>query len=200
MSTLMDNITETTLVNGIEQKIKNAIVDVGGRINYNANLSDVPNIIRNTLVGNKVNGVILKGAGDVKISPTTHQDVVTYTISTDVDTFMMKRPYYASNNLKFGNMMSSQELFNDLFDNVLNNVKGVYDGDITKTDSSGNDINIWSNTYYECIGNKYGLVPNAKYLRLYLTSQPEPLYILIDTDIVDTQPIPNDVIDSICTI
>ena len=34
-------------------------------------------------------------------------------------------------------------------------------------------------------GNKSGLLPTSKYLRLYLTSQPEPIYVFIDSAVSD---------------
>jgi hypothetical protein len=178
-STILDNILETSMVNGVEQNLKDALTDVGVNVPENACLWDVSNLIRKTLVSNTINGVNIKGAGAIKIVPTVDNDNITYTISVNVDTFRLKRPGYANNNEKFGNDLDVQDLFDDLFDNILPNVKGVHAGDITMTDNKGDDSTYWVNTYFESTGKKTGLIPNTKYLRLYLTSQDEPIYIVI---------------------
>lgn len=181
-STILDNILETSMVNGVEQNLKDALTDVGVNVPENACLWDVSNLIRKTLVSNTINGVNIKGAGAIKIVPTVDNDNITYTISVNVDTFRLKRPGYANNNEKFGNDLDVQDLFDDLFDNILPNVKGIHAGDITMTDNKGDDSTYWVNTYFESTGKKTGLIPNTKYLRLYLTSQDEPLYISMGSD------------------
>jgi hypothetical protein len=74
---------------------------------------------------------------------------------------------------------SFKEVFDDLFTNILPAVKGVHAGDMTITDLSGNDTRIWENTLFNQTGQKTGLEPTARYIRLYLTCQPEPIYINI---------------------
>lgn len=178
-STIIDNILETSMVNGVEQNLKDALTDVGVKVPENTCLWEVSNLIRKTLISNTVNGINFRGKGGIKIVPTTENDITTYTISTNIDTFRLKRPDYAASNPNFGNDFTIQDIFNDLFDNILPKVKGVHAGDMTVSNISGNDTKPWKNTYFEVSGKKDGLIPNTKYLRLYLTSQEEPLYISI---------------------
>jgi hypothetical protein len=176
-STILDGILETSMVNGVETNIKNALTDVGAKVPNDACLWDLSDIIRKTLVANTVNGINLKGKGGIKIDVKTENDILTYTLSTNVETFKLRRPEYANSNAYFGNDMPIQLLIDDLFDNILPKVKGVHAGDVTLSDTSGKDLKQWINTYSGAAGKKDGLIPNTKYLRLYLTSQDEPIYI-----------------------
>ena len=77
--------------------------------------------------------------------------------------------------------MSVDEIFNDLFSNILPVVRGVLAADMTVTDGSGVDTKEWNNTLFKETGIKTGLDATSKYLRLYLTCQAEPLFIYIDS-------------------
>ena len=176
-STIMDNILETSMVNGIEQNLKDALTDVGANVSDANCLWDLPDIIRKTLIANTIQGINLRGNGGIKLVPTTENGITTYTRSTSVETFNLKRPGYASDNAYFGNEMPVQMIFDDLFDNILPKVKGVHAGDVTVSNNDGEDTKQWLNSYFDAAGRKTGLIPNTKYLRLYLTSIQEPLYI-----------------------
>lgn len=179
MGSIMDNIIEKSIVNGAEQNIKDALTDVGVNVPKETCLWTIPDLIRKTLVSNIITGINLKGKGGIKITPTSENNVVTYNISTSIDTAKLRRPNYANDNIEFGYEMTAQTLFDDLFDNILPNVKGVHAGDVTTTDNKGNDTSEWINTFFDKSGIKRHLSPNTKYLRLYLTSQEEPIYIVI---------------------
>ena len=104
---------------------------------------------------------------------------VTYNISTVFDTYGVPRPNYAWENTKWGKEASVKEVFDDLFTNILPAVRGVYAGDMTITDLQGNDTKIWEHKMFNQSGWKTGLAPTARFIRLYLTCQPEPIYVNI---------------------
>jgi hypothetical protein len=177
MGSIMDNIIEKSIVNGAEQNLKNALSDVGVDVPKDTCIWTIPDLIRKTLVSNTINNINLKGKGGIKITPKAENDTITYTLSTSIDTARYKRPSYAKDNLNFGYEMTIQTIFDDFFDNILPYVRGVHAGDVTHTNSKGVDVTEWNNTYFNKTGIKNHLTPNAKYLRLYLTSQEEPIYI-----------------------
>lgn len=179
MSGIVDNITEMSVINGIEKNIKSALSDVGVNTD-NVDITHVPDIIRANLVSNSINGIKFIAGDGIKITPTVDNDNnVVYTISTCMDTFPLNRPDYANENLLFGNTMSLPDIINDIFNNILPNIKGVHYADTTRSNDDGRDVTNWVNTYFDVSGIKRGLLPNTKYIRLYLTSQHEPLYIEI---------------------
>lgn len=179
-NTIMDNILETSMVNGIEKNLKSALADVGAPVSRDTCLWQIPDLIRKTLIANTISGINLRGKGGIKIVPKTEGDVTTYSISTSINSFKLNRPNYAKDNPYWGNDdIDVQVIFDDLFENILPNVKGVLSGDITVTDSFGNDTKHWKNPSTEEIGLKSGLESHSKYMRLYLTSQSEPIFILL---------------------
>ena len=146
-------------------------------------LWEYPEIIRNNLVAKTVSNINILGKDIIDISTSLENNQMVYNISTAYDTKNVSRPNYASP-ANWGNIKSADEIFNDLFRNILPNVRGVHAGDMTTTDSNGYDTKQWYNSLFEMSGMKDGLQSNAKYLRLYLTSQPEPIYIYINADSV----------------
>jgi hypothetical protein len=184
MGGLTDNILGMVSNNATTHNIKNALNEVGVKTSDNFSINNLPDIIRENLISNTVNDIKIKGGDDITITPVYENNAITYVINTNIDTFGFKRPKHIQTNDNFGNELNSQLMFDDLYNNILPNIKGVYDGDITVTDDKGNDTKRWLNMYFEYTGKKTGLIPNTKYLRLYLTSQYEPLYIEL-TSIVD---------------
>lgn len=178
--TIMDNILETSMVNGIEKNLKSALADVGAPVSRDTCLWQIPDLIRKSLIANTISGINLRGKGGIKIVPKTEGDITTYHISTSVNTFKLNRPEYAKDNPYWGNDdMDIQVIFDDLFENILPNVRGVLSGDMTVTDAKGNDTKHWINPSTEEMGLKGGLESHSKYMRLYLTSQSEPIFILL---------------------
>ena len=181
-----DCIVEHSMLNGLQMNLKDAIEYAGATVPNNDCLWQYPEIIRNNLIAKTINSVNILGQDIIKVTQTSDNNVIAYNISTIYDTKDIVRPNYASNNNSWGESISVDNVFNDLFSNILPSVRGIHAGDMTTTDELGNDSKIWNNTLFNKIGNKNGLTPNAKYLRLYLTCQAEPIYILIDSAIGNT--------------
>lgn len=164
---------------GLQNNLKNAITDAGVKVPASAGLWHYPDIIRQNLVSKTVTGLNILGGDVINIKTNVDNDIITYNISTVFDTYGVPRPNYAWENTKWGKEATVKEVFDDLFTNILPAVKGVHAGDMTITDLSGNDTRIWENTLFNQTGQKTGLEPTARYIRLYLTCQPEPIYINI---------------------
>jgi hypothetical protein len=176
---LMDSVLENSINQGLKHNLKNAITNAGVSVDPNVGLWQYPEIIRNKMAVNTVNGINLAGKDCIKITPTVENDVITYEISTAIDSHKLERPKWVNENNKWDNYLTVQSIFDDLFSNILPTIRGVYAGDMTSSDYDGNDTKEWKHELFGVSGWKTGLKQSARYLRLYLTSQHEPLYIHI---------------------
>jgi hypothetical protein len=174
---LMDSVLENSINQGLKHNLKNAIEGVGVKIPSSTGLWQYPDIIRNKMAVNTVNGINIVGGDCIKISYTVDNDILNYEISTSIDSYKLNRPKWANANNKWDKELSVQDIFDDLFANILPNIRGVYAGDMTSSDYNGNDTTEWRNELFGVSGHKTGLKQSSRYLRLYLTSQHEPLYI-----------------------
>lgn len=174
---LMDSVLENSINQGLKNNLKSAMEGAGVKVSSNTGLWQYPEIIRNKMAVNTVNGINLVGGDCIKISYTVENDIVNYEIATSIDSYKLNRPVWANPNNRWDKDLSVQSLFDDLFANILPNVRGVYAGDMTSTDYNGNDTSQWKNELFGVSGWKTGLKQSSRYLRLYLTSQHEPLYI-----------------------
>jgi hypothetical protein len=176
-SKLMDSVLENSINQGLKNNLKTAMEGAGVKVPSKTGLWQYPEIIRNKMAVNTVNGINLVGGDCIKISYTVDNDIVNYEIATSIDSYKLNRPVWANPNNQWDKNLSVQTLFDDLFANILPNIRGVYAGDMTSTDYNGNDTTQWRNELFGVSGWKTGLKQSSRYLRLYLTSQHEPLYI-----------------------
>lgn len=179
MAGLFDSVLENSMNVGIQQNLKSAITDAGVKVPQTACLWEYPEIIRQNLVSKTVTGVNILGGDVINIDTKVEDNVVTYNISTIFDTYGVPRPNYSWENTKWGKEVTVQEVFDDLFGNILPAVRGVHAGDMTTTDLEGKDTKMWENTLFNQTGWKTNLEPTTRYIRLYLTCQAEPIYINI---------------------
>lgn len=179
MAGLLDSVLENSMSAGLQTNLKNAITDAGVKVPSSTCLWQYPEVIRQNLVSKTVTGVNILGGDVINIDTKVENDVVTYNISTVFDTYGTPRPNYAWENTKWGKEVSVQDVFDDLFTNILPAVRGVYAGDMTITDLQGNDTKKWEHRMFNQSGWKTGLAPTARFIRLYLTCQPEPIYVNI---------------------
>ena len=179
-----DCITGQSMLNGLQMNLKDAIEYAGAEVKKSDCLWQYPDIIRNNLIAKTITNINIVGKDIISVSREPNTDELIYNISSIYNTDNIDRPNYALNNKDWGKSMSIDEVFNDLFKNILPAVKGIHAGDMTSTDADGVDTKEWYNTLFNKTGKKTGLKPNSKYLRLYLTNQSEPIYIFIN-DIVN---------------
>lgn len=179
MAGLLDSVLENSMSAGLQTNLKNAITDAGVKVPSSTCLWQYPEVIRKNLVSKTVTGVNILGGDVINIDTKVENDIVTYNISTVFDSYGAPRPNYAWENTKWGKEVSVQDVFDDLFTNILPAVRGVYAGDMTITDLQGNDTKKWEHKMFNQSGWKTGLAPTARFIRLYLTCQPEPIYVNI---------------------
>ena len=175
-----NSILNNSMATGLQINLKDAIEDVGGQVPEKACLWEYPEIIRKNLTAKTINVINLIGKDIIKIN--SENDI--YSISTELDTTKLNRPNYVNKNWN-NSVLSTDEVFNDLFNNILPSVRGIYSADITTTDTNGTDKTNWENTLFNQSGIKNNLKPSSKYLRLYLTCQAEPLFVFIDAAITN---------------
>lgn len=170
-------ILNSSMSTGLQNNLKDAIQDVGGQVPESACLWEYPEIIRKNLIAKTVSVLNIKGSDIIKV---TGDDMNNYVISTEIDKSLLTRPNYAKPDENYSETASADEIFRDLFTNILPAVRGLHAADITMTNTVGIDVSDWHNTLFNAKGRKTGLQPNSKYLRIYLTCQAEPLFIYID--------------------
>ena len=182
----MGGILDNSMKNGLQINLKDAIEDVGGTVPDSACLWEYPEIIRKQLSTKTVNKINLYGKDVINISKSSENGEDVYNISTIYDTSKVERPIYSNTESSiWKDEMNGDEVFDELFNNILPEVRGVHAGDMTVTDGSGTDTKRWVNTLFNKSGYKDGLIASSKYLRLYMTHQAEPLYIYIDSAVTD---------------
>lgn len=185
MANHCNGLVDNTMKNGLQINLKDAIEDAGANVPDSACLWQYPEIIRKNLTAKAAADINLLGKDVINISASVEDSDIVYKISTSVNTEDLPRPKYADDHHNWGDEFSVDEVFDDLFKNILPKVSGVHAGDMTVTDGSGTDTKEWNNTLFEEKGLKTGLKPGSKYLRLYLTSQAEPIFIYIDSAVTD---------------
>lgn len=177
----MGSVLENSINQGLKNNLKTAMQNAGVSISTDVGLWQYPEIIRNKMATNTITGINILGKDIINISYKVDNDIMTYEISTCIDTYKLDRPVWANANNQWNKNLTIQDIFDDLFSNILPNVRGVYAGDIVLTDNDGNETIGWNHELFGIAGIKTGLKPAARYLRLYLTSQHEPLYICLNS-------------------
>lgn len=173
------NLINNSMQHGLQMNLKDAIEDCGIKIPSSVCVWEYPEVIRKNLVAKTVSNINIKGNDIINVTTSSDDDSLTYNISTIYDITNASRPNYAPDNNKLSSDSTVKDVIDDLFVNILPAVKGVHAGDMTVTDENGNDTKPWVNTIFNTSGYKTGLSYSAKYIRLYLTCQSEPIYINI---------------------
>lgn len=177
----MGSVLENSINQGLKNNLRTAMQNVGVSVSNNIGLWQYPEIIRKKMAANTITGINLLGKDIINISYKVDNDIMTYEISTCIDAYKLDRPVWASANSQWNKNLTIQDIFDDLFSNILPNVRGVYAGDMVTTDNDGNETIGWNHELFGITGIKTGLKPSTRYLRLYLTSQHEPLYICLNS-------------------
>lgn len=170
-------VLDTSMKIGFQTNLKDAIEDCGVHVPSSLCLWQYPELIRKNLAATTIGNINIKGKDIINISTSNENNELVYTLSTVYDTSDIDRPNYAKTNKNWGDEMNVKSVLTDLFTNILPEVKGIHSGDTVDTDGSGKETISWNNTLFNVYGTKQGLKPTSRYIRLYLTSQPEPIYI-----------------------
>lgn len=176
----MANLTNHTLLNGLEDNLKSSIEFVGGSVPEDTCIWEFPEVIKQQLTGNSIEtGHVIAGDG-IKVERTEKG----YVISADIE------PTNTAENITIDHIdapswakdldenaweegTTLQKILEDIFDNVLPNVPSVIKGDVIVTDDEAKD------PFAPADLPEYidALEPKTPYLRLFLASQETPIYV-----------------------
>lgn len=174
----MATLTEHTMLNGLEENLKSAIEYAGGNIPDNTCVWMYPDIIRTQLTGpgegTKVN--LVAGNG-IEINKDINGNIVISAKSSNAENIVVDAidaPEY-SGILNWPGGTILQDLLEDLFYKVIPKIPSIVKGDVIITDASGRD-------QYAPDLESYvdSLRPNTPYLRIFLVSQVDPIYISME--------------------
>lgn len=174
----MATLTEHTMLNGLEENLKSAIEYAGGTIPDNTCVWMYPDIIRTQLTGpgegGKVN--LVPGTG-IEITQDEKGNVVISAKSSSAENIIVDAidaPEYSGiSTWPEGTIL--QNLLEDLFYKVIPKIPSIVKGDVIITDETGKD-------QYAPELESYvdSLRPNTTYLRIFLVSQKDPIYISLE--------------------
>ena len=180
----MANLVEHTMLNGLEENLKNAIEMAGGEIPADSCVWDYPGIIRDQLSSGGQVIKILPGKGiqverDSKGNYIVSVENADTSDNIEIDTIQAPSFAVGVEGGQWNKGTILQEFLEDLFSKVFPYVPSVKGGEIIEADEDGNDIF----GYDETTGNPLvtnGLDRGNQYIRLSLASQIEPVYISLE--------------------
>ena len=186
----MANLVEHTMLNGLEENLKNAIEMAGGEIPTDSCVWDYPGIIRDQLSSGGQVVKILPGKG-IQVERDSKGNYIVSVENADtsdnIEINTIQAPSFAvgveGGQWNKGTIL--QEFLEDLFSKVFPYVPSVKGGEIIEADEEGNDIF----GYDETTGNPLvtnGLDRGNQYIRLSLASQIEPVYISLENLKINT--------------
>lgn len=170
----MSNLAEHSMINNFVDSVDSAIKEVGGDTSSVANLCDYPRIIREQLIAGIGEGASFEPGAGIKID----KEGTVYTISANANAPILSSLIF--NDIIIPQNTPIQQVFDTMFTSVFNKIPSIISGDIITSTSIGTDQYQHPNGDPEVIRVKKGLNINAKYLRIFIVSQEEPIYILLD--------------------
>lgn len=174
----MATLTEHTMLNGLEENLKSAIEYAGGNIPDNTCVWMYPDIIRTQLTGpGEVAKVNLVAGNGIEINQDINGNIIISAKSSNAENIVVDAidaPEYSGiSTWPEGTIL--QDLLEDLFYKVIPKIPSIVKGDVIITDASGRD-------QYAPDLESYvdSLRPNTPYLRIFLVSQVDPIYISME--------------------
>lgn len=178
----MASLLEHVMLNKLSEEINDAINDVGGDTSNISGPMDYPDIIRDQLSAKGATEVgVLKAGEGVTIKKISGG----YEISSNAGGTILKDLHTPHNIDSDPNEdiipagSTIQYTLGRLFDDVLPTLPSVLEGDVIVASSQGSDP--YTNPNYPTPSVKTGLVPNNTYIRIFIASQQEPVYINCET-------------------
>lgn len=175
----MASLLEHVMINKLSDELNEAITSVGGDTSSASGPKDYPGIIRDQLTlkgGTSEVGVLKEGDGITvkKISGG-------YQISSNSNSILISDlniPHNVDNDSNIDIIPAGttiQETFEKLFGDILPTLPSIISGDVIKASIDGTDN--YKNPNFPGIGIKSGLEPQELYIRIFIASQQEPIYI-----------------------
>lgn len=166
-----NNIVERSIIDKFVTNVDAAITDVGGDTSEAKTPCDYASIIRKQLTVKGGGLMELAEGNGIKIT----QDGNIYTISATAEaitTIPLSPTYPNDEDIPAGT--SVQDILVKLFDTILPSIPSLLKGDIITAASNGTDQ--YNHPKFGD-GIASGLNPSEKYIRLFVFSQKEPIYI-----------------------
>lgn len=170
----MSNLAEHSMMNNFVDSIDEAIKYVGGDTSKVQCLYDYPQIIKEQLIAGFGGDFSLVEGSGIKIT----KDGTQYIISANSDAILNSSLLYKDVIIPQGS--SIQKTFETIFESILPIIPSIISGSIITTDDEGSNQYQHPNYDPEIIRIKKGLNPNTKYLRIFIASQEEPIYISME--------------------
>lgn len=183
----MASLLEHVMVNKLSSELKDAINTVGGDASSATGPMDYPQIIIDQLTAKQAStdGSTLY-AGD---GITINQNGDGFIISANSNATLANSitlPHNIDNDVKVDTISagtSIQRTLEIICNDVIPTIPSVLSGDIIKASENGTDQ--YQHPYFDDIGVKSGLVPERYYIRMFIASQQEPVYIEMIGEIGD---------------
>ena len=164
------SFTDQVVLNNFANSVGEAIQDVGGDISSVQHLCDYPRIIREQLLASGVDVQLEEGDGI-----TITKNGTSYIISANSNATIVDGLGIYDHTIPVGT--SIQNTFKAIFENILPTLPSVLSGDLITSTSDGTNQYQHPNGDPDIIRVKKNLTPDTLYLRLFVNSQEEPIYI-----------------------
>lgn len=172
----MASLLEHVSLNKLTDQLGEAIASVGGDVSDVDSPFDYPDIIKDQLSAGVGGGNIINGNGII-----IEKDGPNYKISANADATLI-RDLNPSHNLDDDANVdiipagtSIQKTLEIIVNDVFPTLPSLIKGDFIKSDENGSDQ--YQNPNYPTPGKKTGLDPLTTYLRLFVVSRKEPIYV-----------------------
>ena len=175
----MASLLEHVMINKLSDELNEAITSVGGDTSSASGPNDYPGIIRDQLTlkgGTSEVGVLKEGDGI-----TVEKISGGYQISSNSNSILISDLNIPHNIDDDSNIdiipagTTIQKTFETLFEDILPTLPSIISGDVIKASIDGTDN--YKNPNFPGIGVKSGLEPQELYIRIFIASQQEPIYI-----------------------
>ena len=164
------SFTDQVVLNNFANSVGEAIQDVGGDISSVQHLCDYPRIIREQLLASGVDVQMEEGEGI-----TITKNGTSYIISANSNATIVDGLGIYDHTIPAGT--SIQNTFKAIFENILPTLPSVLSGDLITSTPDGTNQYQHPNGDSDIIRVKKNLTPDTLYLRLFINSQEEPVYI-----------------------
>ena len=174
----MASLLEHVMINKLSDELNEAIISVGGDTSCASGPMDYPGIIRDQLSANGFTGSNSLVEGD---GVTIERVEGGYKISSNSSAVLIDdlQPIHNIDGDPNADVIpagtSIQDVFEKLFEDILPTLPSIIQGDIIKSTINGTDQ--YQNPNFTELATKSGLVPETLYIRIFLVSQQEPIYI-----------------------
>ncbi len=171
------SLTNQVVINNFAKDISDAINEVGGDTSSVTHLCDYARIIREQLLSANADVDYIAGQG-INIT----KNGTKFVISANSDATLTDK----LNNFDKGTTI--QSVLGELFSDILPKLPSVLKGDVVVSDNNGHDQYQYPTDFPPVLYVKTGLNPNSIYMRLFLSSQKEPIYILMGDIFISEAP------------